>query len=128
MTMGKPIIMGRLTWESIGRPLPGRQNIIITRQLNFSAEGCNVVSSPKEAIGIAGSAKEIMVIGGSQIYDLFLPITDRLYLTRVHVEVEGDALFPEIKKDTWALTDSEMHKATLLDQFDYEFKTYERII
>ena len=80
VTMGKPVIMGRLTWESIGKPLPGRKNIIITRQENFKAEGAFVVRSHEEAIHLANDAKEIMVIGGSQIYKLFLPITDKLYI------------------------------------------------
>ena len=126
LTMGKPIVMGRLTWESIGRPLPGRQNIVITRQSDFSADGCDVVASPATALAAAGDAEEIMVIGGSQIYDLFLPKAGRLYLTRVHIDVEGDAFFPEIAEDTWKIVDSEEHAATEVNQFSFEFRTYER--
>ncbi|MBM37623.1 MAG: hypothetical protein CMO97_00990 [Woeseia sp.] len=127
LTMGKPIIMGRLTWESIGRPLPGRKNIIISRQENFKAEGGHVVGSHEEAINLTNDAKEIMVIGGSQIYNLFLPISDKLYLTRVHAEIKGDTFFPEIKKNQWKLIDSQKHKASDMDQYDYEFISYVRI-
>ena len=127
LTMGKSIIMGRLTWESIGKPLPGRKNIIITRQENFKAEGGYVVSSHEEAIDLANESKEIMVIGGSQIYNLFLPMTDKLYLTRVYAEIKGDTFFPAIKKNQWKSVDSQKYKATDLDQYDYEFISYVRI-
>ena len=127
LTMGKPIIMGRLTWESIGRSLPGRQNIVITRQSSFAAHGCDVVTSEAAAIAAVGDAEEIMVIGGSQIYDLFLPKAKRLYLTRVHADVEGDAFFPEVVEDTWRLTNLEKHAATDVNQFAFEFRTYERV-
>jgi dihydrofolate reductase len=77
VTMGKPIVMGRKTYESIGRPLPGRQNIVITRQSGFEAAGCDVVDSKEAALAAAGEADEIMVIGGSQVYALFLPYAGR---------------------------------------------------
>ncbi len=99
ITMGKPIVMGRKTWDSIGRPLPGRQNIVITRQTGFVAEGCDVVTSADEAIAATAGADEVMVIGGSQVYSLFLPNAERLYLTRVHAEVAGDAFFSGYSKD-----------------------------
>ena len=126
LTMGKPIVMGRLTWESIGRALPGRQNIVITRQSGFSAEGCDVVASPAAALDAAGDAEEIMIIGGSQIYDLFLPKAGRLHVTRVQVEIEGDAFFPEIDESDWHLVDSEWHDADEVNEFAFEFRTYER--
>ena len=87
VTMGKPIVMGRKTWDAIGRPLPGRQNIVITRKPGYTAAGCIVVTSLEDAIATAGDAEEIMVIGGSQIYQLALPLATRLYLTRVHARV-----------------------------------------
>ena len=93
LTLGKPIVMGRLTWDSIGRPLPGRQNIVITRQSDFSADGCDVVASPAAALAIAGDAEEIMIIGGSQIYDLFLPKAGRLHITRVQTEITAMRFF-----------------------------------
>jgi dihydrofolate reductase len=127
LTMGKPIVMGRLTWESIGRPLPGRQNIVITRQADFSADGCDVVASPAAALAVAGDAPEVMIIGGSQIYDLFLPKAGRLHITRVQAEIDGDAFFPVINEANWDLVDSESHVASDVNEFAFEFKTYERL-
>jgi dihydrofolate reductase len=127
LTMGKPIVMGRLTWESIGRPLPGRQNIVITRQPDFSAEGCDVVASPVAALDVAGDAEEVMIIGGGQIYDLFLPKAGRLYVTRVHTEIEGDAFFPAIDADSWELVDREGFAVSEANEFAFEFRTYERV-
>ena len=117
VTMGKPIVMGRKTYESIGRPLPGRQNIVITRQNNFTADGCDVVQSTAEAVEVAGGADEIMVIGGSQIYAAFLPTADRIYLTRVHTEVDGDAFFPPLDEAKWRESGSESYEAD--DSNDY---------
>jgi len=126
LTMGKPIVMGRRTWESIGRPLPGRQNIVLTRRTGYDAAGCDVVASPAEALDAAGGADEIMIIGGSQIYALFLPKASRLYMTRVDAEIDGDADFPEIDEREWRLVDSEAHQADDINQFAFEFRTYER--
>jgi dihydrofolate reductase len=126
LTMGKPIVMGRLTWESIGRPLPGRQNIVLTRQNEFAADGCDVVASPADALAVAANAEEIMVIGGSQVYELFLPKAARLYMTRVHAEIEGDAFFPDIDGDAWRLVDHASHEADAANEFAYEFRVYER--
>jgi dihydrofolate reductase len=127
LTMGKPIVMGRLTWESIGRPLPGRQNIVITRQPDFLAEGCDVVDSPAAALRIAGDVEEIMIIGGGQIYDLFLPKAGRLHVTRVHTELEGDAFFPVIDANHWQLVDREAFAASEANEFAFEFMTYELV-
>ncbi len=101
LTMGKPIVMGRKTFESIGRPLPGRQNIVITRQAGFAADGCDVVDSPESAISAANDADEIMIIGGGHIYECFLPLAERMYLTRVHTEVSGDAFLPICSDSDW---------------------------
>ena len=111
VTMGKPIVMGRKTYESIGRPLPGRQNIVITRRNNFTADGCDVVQSTEEAVEVAGGADEVMVIGGSQIYAAFLPLAERIYLTRVHTEVDGDAFFPPIDEAEWRESAGESYEA-----------------
>jgi len=127
MTMGKPIVMGRKTWDSIGRPLPGRQNVVVTRQAGFVAEGCDIVASMEEALTLTAGAEEVMVIGGSQVYALFLPDAERLYLTRVHAEVEGDAFFPEIDASVWRLVGDEPHSADDGNVFDFSFRTYERI-
>ena len=126
LTMGKPIVMGRLTWDSIGRPLPGRQNIIITRQRDFSATGCDIVDTPAAALRLANDAEEVMIIGGSQIYDLFLSKAGRIYLTRVHAEIEGDAYFPDIDDNEWALVERESHGASEANEFAFDFLTYER--
>lgn len=126
LTLGKPIVMGRLTWESIGRALPGRQNIVLTRQQDFIAEGCDVVASPAEALAVANAGEEIMIIGGSQVYELFSPKAARIYLTRVHVEIDGDAFFPEIDENAWQLVDHEAHDADDANQFAFEFRTYAR--
>jgi len=107
ITMGKPLIMGRTTHESIGRALPGRQNIVITRQQDYRAEGCDVVSCPAEALRAAGDAEEVMVIGGGEIYALFLRRTDRIHLTRVDAEVDGDTYFPRLDPDDWMLVERE---------------------
>ena len=126
LTMGKPIVMGRLTWESIGRPLPGRHNIVITRQAGFSADGADVVASPAAALEVSGDAEEVMIIGGGQTYDLFLPKAGRLHLTRVHTEIAGDAFFPAIDDDHWELVNSSSYEASDVNEFDFEFRTYER--
>lgn len=126
VTMGKPIVMGRKTWESIGRALPGRQNIVVTRQAGYKADGCDVVASVEGAISVAGDAEEIMVIGGSQIYDLALPIAHRLYLTRVHAHVDGDAYFPPVDEAEWKLVSDESHTADDRNEFDFSFRVYER--
>ena len=111
LTMGKPIVMGRLTFESIGRPLPGRQNIVISRQADYEADGCDVVQSVDAAIAAAADAEEIMIIGGSHIYQEFLPRADRIYLTRVQVELEGDAYLPEIDMSNWVEAKREEYAA-----------------
>lgn len=126
LTMGKPIIMGRRTWESIGHPLPGRQNIVISRNPEFIAAGCGVVASPAAALAAAGDADEVMVIGGSEIYSLFRPMAARLYLTRVAADIEGDAFFPAPDDNAWQLLHSETHAADDANEYACEFRTYER--
>ena len=124
--MGKPIVMGRKTWESIGRPLPGRQNIVITRQAGFEAAGCDVAGSTAEAVAVAGDAAEIMVIGGSEVYALFLPQAKRVYLTRVHADVVGDAFFPALGEE-WHLSSEESRAADASNEYDVSFRVYERV-
>ncbi len=126
LTTGKPIIMGRLTFESIGRALPDRHNIIISRHANFAADGCTVVSSPGAALLAAGDAEEAMIIGGGQIYELFFSKADRIYLTRVDTVIEGDTFFPEIDSSAWNLAAVEERDADDRNEFDFEFRTYER--
>jgi dihydrofolate reductase len=105
LTMGKPIIMGRLTHESIGRALPGRLNIVVSRQPGYCAAGCAVVASPIAAANAAADAGEIMVIGGGRIYREFMPLTDRIYLTRIHTHADGDVFFPVLDSAEWQRVD-----------------------
>ncbi len=110
VTLGKPIIMGRLTYESIGKPLPGRTNIVMTRDSAWQADGVERASDLEAALAIAkqiandSELEEVMIIGGATIYREALPRADRLYLTRVHTEVDGDAFFPELDLSEWLET------------------------
>lgn len=133
VTMGKPIIMGRKTWESIGRPLPGRRNIVITRNASFHAEGADVVPSLEEAVALAGNlaaaagVDEAIVIGGAEIYRAALPLAGRLYITEVHASVEGDAVLPAVDWGQWRETSREFHAAGAApDDIGYSFVCYER--
>lgn len=125
VTMGKPIIMGRKTFESIGRPLPGRQNIVITRNTDWSAEGVTVVQSTEDAVASVSGAEEVMVIGGAEIYRAMLPLVHKLYVTEVSLSVEGDAFFPDIQDEQWRETSRDTHAAEA-DKPAYAFVTYER--
>lgn len=126
-TMGKPIIMGRNTHESIGRPLPGRQNIVISSQQNYKAEGCDVVHSIDDALALCQDAEQVMVMGGASLYQQILPLADFLYLTRVHASLDGDTWFPEWSEQDWQLISSEDHQADENNEFDYSFQLYQRI-
>ena len=127
LTMGKPIVMGRLTHESIGRPLPGRQNIVITRRNGYEAPGCDIARSTDAAISLAGDAGEVIVIGGGEIYRQFLPRADRIYLTRVSVDIEGDAHFPPLLDGEWLESTSDAHAADEANEYDATFSVLERI-
>ena len=109
VTMGHPVIMGRRTYESIGKPLPGRLNIVVTHRGYYDAPGCTVVNSMGEAYTAAGEAEEACVIGGSAIFAESLPIADRIYLTEVDAVVEGDTFFPEFDRSQWTETPIERH-------------------
>lgn len=124
--MGKPIVMGRLTHESIGKALPGRQNIVITRQTEYAAEGCDVVATPVAAIEAAAEAQEIMIIGGGEIYRAFLPLADRIHLTRVDTHIDGDAFFPALDPDEWRESGREELSADSSNDFDVAFLTLDR--
>jgi dihydrofolate reductase len=127
ITMGKPMIMGRATFESIGRALPGRRSIVLSRQAGFEAEGCDVVSSLAEALELAGDVEEIMVIGGGKIYEQFLPIADRIYLTRIDASIEGDTWLPEIDPGEWTVVESESYPAGDEREYGFTFETWNRI-
>lgn len=129
LTMGHHLIMGRKTYQSVGKPLPGRINVVITRQPGFTAEGVTVVHSLEEAIRVAEQAgeSEAFIAGGAEIYAQAMHRADRMYLTRVHVDVEGDTWFPDFDDVTeWQLTDSEHFEADEKNEFPFSFLTYER--
>ena len=131
-TLGKPIVMGRKTYESIGRPLPGRTNIVISRNAGFAADGIKVVRSLDEALRLADDiaqidgVDELVVIGGAEIYREALPRAERLYLTEVHAVIQGDAVLPDIDWAQWREVGRERHAAEAPNPYDYSFVVYER--
>ena len=126
-TMGKPILMGRKTWESIGRPLPGRTNIVITRDENYDAPGCVVVHSIEAALQAAAKQDEVMIIGGAEFYRQVLPRTDRIYLTRINEDFEGDTLFPELDSSEWQEAERVDCDADDNNPHSYSFITLDRV-
>ncbi len=126
LTMGKPIIMGRRTQQSIGRPLPGRRNIVISRSRGLELNGCEIAGSLDAALELAGDAPEACVIGGAEIYRLALPLADVLYLTRVEAVVEADTFFPEIDPGEWEEREREPHAADERHAYPYTFITLVR--
>jgi dihydrofolate reductase len=124
LTLGHPILMGRRTWESIGRPLPGRRNVVITRQAGYAAPGAEVFHDLESALAAVAGATEVFVIGGGEVYAAALPVADRLHLTELHDEVEGDALFPPFDPAGWAQTSRERHVTP--GGMRYDFVVYDR--
>lgn len=127
VTMGKPLIMGRNTHESIGRALPGRKNIILTSRTGYQPEGCTVVNSLEAAIQACDDVKEVMIMGGASLYEQFLPKADRLYLTHVNAELEGDTWFPKWDEKQWQEVSREDHLADEKNQYPYSFAVYDRV-
>jgi dihydrofolate reductase len=131
VTMGKPILMGRKTYDSIGRPLPGRVNIVLTRDTNWTAQGVEVVNNLDAAIAAsekackAADVDELMIIGGEQIYRKFLPVANKLYLTKVEAEIEGDAYFPVIDSNQWRQVAEKIPEK--VGNYSYRFVVLERI-
>ncbi len=126
LTLDKPIIMGRRTWESLPGLLPRRTHILLTGDRAYRAGGCILAHSIDDALEAAGDAPEVMVIGGQTLYEQMLPIADRLYLTRVHTVVPGDAFFPGFDGSEWREVAREDHRADPRNPFDYSFVTLER--
>lgn len=125
LTLGHPVIMGRKTFESIGRPLPGRRNIVISRNAAFSAEGCETAASLDAALAAcAGTTDEVFIIGGEQIYAAAMPHAERLYLTEIQAEFQGDARFPEFDRGAWHETVRERHRTD--GGFEFAFAVYDR--
>ena len=127
ITMGKPIVMGRKTHESIGRPLPGRENIILTRDKTYQATGCTILHSMDEIFEHCNDVEEVMITGGAEIYKLSLEQATNLYLTEVHTEIEGDTFFPEFDRSEWKEVSREDFSADEKNEFDYSFVLLERV-
>lgn len=129
VTTGHPVIMGRNCYVSIGKPLPNRTNIIITRDPFFISSNCLIAKSIKEALVHAYNtgAEEAFIIGGGQIYEQTMSLCNKLYVTEVDIEVEGDVFFPKIEADEWSLLSEESHKSDEKNEYNYTYKVYERV-
>jgi dihydrofolate reductase len=126
ITLGKPIVMGRKTFESIGKPLDGRTNIVVTRDLRYQASGCVVVHSLTDALRAAGGATEIMIIGGANIYAQALPVANRIYLTSIHHDIDGDTRFPELDPAAWDEIERNDHAPDPQNPYHYSFRILQR--
>jgi dihydrofolate reductase len=126
LTMGHHIVMGRKTWESIGRPLPGRTSVVVTRNASYAAAGAHVAASFDSALALAHDDSEVFVIGGGQIYRQALPLADRIYLTEVDAEYPGDTFFPALNPREWNVAARE-HCAAQGEQPAWDFVVYERV-
>ncbi len=127
LTMGKPMIMGRLTAESIGRALPGRENIVITRAPEkFAIPGMTAVGDLEAALSLCAACDEVMLIGGASLYEQTLALAERLYLTRIEASFDGDTYFPELIDADWRLVGNEAHQADADNRYDYVFETWQR--
>ncbi len=127
LTLGKPVIMGRKTFQSIGKPLPGRQNIIITRDKDFRTEGAEVALLPEETLAAAAPAEEVIVIGGAEVYRQFLPLADKIYLTRVKGRFECDTFFTEFNPAEWRESERVEHAADAKNPDAFAFSVFQKI-
>jgi dihydrofolate reductase len=127
VTTGHTIVMGRKTYESIGRPLPNRKNVVLTRSEDFEASGCEVVHHLDDVLQMAKQEEECFVIGGTQIFSLFWDSVDRLYVTFIDHEFEGDTYFPEIEQEQWEVVSVDQGIVDEKNQYPHEFRIYERI-
>ena len=125
-TSGHTIIMGRKTYESVGKPLPNRRNMIITRQSGYAVEGAEVFHSLGAALQHCAGEPEVFVVGGAEIYQQALPVVDCIYLTRVHAEIVGDSFFPTLDEKEWRLVSEDSHPADERHAHSYTFEVYER--
>jgi dihydrofolate reductase len=126
LTMGHHIIMGRKTFDSIGRPLPGRTTVIVTRNQDLQVEGCLIAHSLQEAIAACGNDNEAFIVGGAELYAQALPLAARLYITEIQQDVAGDAHFPELDRGTWLEVSRERHSQTEPQPLEYHFTEYRR--
>jgi dihydrofolate reductase len=126
LTMGHTLIVGRKTYESIGRPLPGRTFVVVTRQQGYAPQGVKVAHTVDEALALAQGDDEVFIAGGAELYAQTLDRLDRLYLTRIERELPGDTTFPEVDLSTWRLIEQEHHPAITPEALPYSFLSYER--
>lgn len=127
LTIGKPLIMGRRTYESIGRPLEGRTSIVLTRDEGFRPEGVLVARTADEALALAGGVEEVIVFGGTEIFRQFLPRADRLYITEIDAAIPGDRTFPAIDPREWREVERSEHEADERNPYPYRFLTLDRV-
>ncbi len=127
LTLGKPIIMGRQTYLSLGKALPQRQNIILTRDLQFQAQGCDIAHHWAQALDLCAKAEEVMVIGGADIYAQALEFADRLYLTRIDLKIAGDRFFPLFNPADWDLVSTELGQKDDENPYEHRFLEYRRL-
>lgn len=126
-TMGLPVIMGRKTWESIGRPLPGRRNIVITRNKDYLAKGAEVVNTLEEAIKLFGPNDTVMIIGGASVYREALPLADTAWITEIDGEFEGDTFFDDLNPEEWHIVWKEEHEQGTDRPWNFRFVRYDRV-
>lgn len=127
ITLGKPILMGRKTFQSIGRSLPGRTNIILTQDKNFTAENCIIVHSIESALSTVKNQPELCVIGGAELFRQMLPFTQRIYLTIIHHDFSADTFFPELNKNEWKEIERVDHFSDEKNIYPYSFLILERV-
>ena len=126
-TMGKPVIMGRKTFESMGKPLPGRTNIVVTRNSQYKAKGCLVAHSLEKALERVSGEAEVFIAGGGEIYREAMPLADRMYITIIDHSFEGDTYFPEFSKKEWKIIEERYHPSNMENKYSMVMRTYERI-
>ena len=126
LTMGHPVVMGRATFQSMGKPLPGRRNIVLTRDRSAAFAGCEIAHTRDDALGLSGG-QETFIIGGAAIYELFLPVADLMYLTLIDAEIPGDTFFPEVRWDRWRVRSETARPVDARHPLPHRFVDYERI-
>ena len=126
LTMGHPVIMGHATYASMGKPLSGRRNIVLSRSTGLVIDGCDVVGSREEALAKAGAANTVFVIGGASVYELFFPLAQRMFITWVERDVQGDTLFPVVDWGAWRVTESSSVIVDPENRYPHRFIDYER--
>jgi dihydrofolate reductase len=127
LTMGHHLVVGRKTWQEVGRPLPGRVMVVVTRDPGYRPDGVIVVHSLEEALQVAQGDDEVFIAGGGEIYRQALPLVDRMYVTRIHAEVAGDTTFPEVDLTAWRLVERADLEADEKHEYPFTFEVYDRV-